>query len=439
MEDSSECITPNSPQSEKAAELEGGECPPAKLLEATEVWGSKTSGTTRTKALFFTTQNLLNWLAEDLKNDVSTGEALVMRVITVPKFMEQPWKCVPSLPISQITDRLGLQFACDYTLSCVAGVADLSPCATNTDTDIYALAHPKLTAIWSVQRHHHTLRPQTQLVAIASLVEQSKLRDLLRQSWDFNLASHPMFPALLCGQIMSGAVSATQNSLLEKLRSVEVQTGHHNSKSLVRPEALPVRESWERLSARMSGHERKLASTARKIDTAMELQDFVLQRSGATHDGREMIQHQTRLLRTQLGMQRRQNEFLLQHVKIQLTAVRISFPTGFSLRPRGIQLIQTRTARQMASSMRTLALVSLLFLPGSFVAAVFSTPLFNWEATGDADSGYIGVRTKPQFKLFWLITIPLTTLAFVLYIGWSLFQERRSPGWRFRRSRNGHV
>jgi len=75
--------------------------------------------------------------------------------------------------------------------------------------------------------------------------------------------------------------------------------------------------------------------------------------------------------------------------------------------------------------MKTLALLALLFLPGNFLAALFSAPLFDWDNANSANPNSIGVGIKPQFNLFWAITIPLTVVAFILYVGWSLFEKRR--------------
>lgn len=72
--------------------------------------------------------------------------------------------------------------------------------------------------------------------------------------------------------------------------------------------------------------------------------------------------------------------------------------------------------------MKTLALLALVFLPGNFLAAFFSAPLFDQDS---AKEDSIGVGMKAQFKLFWAITIPLAVLAFALYIGWSLYEKRR--------------
>lgn len=73
--------------------------------------------------------------------------------------------------------------------------------------------------------------------------------------------------------------------------------------------------------------------------------------------------------------------------------------------------------------MKILAIVAMLFLPGSFVAALFSTPIFDWAELDDEDTS-IGVRVRPQFALFWLVVGPLTLLVFVLYALWLVYQRR---------------
>ena len=72
--------------------------------------------------------------------------------------------------------------------------------------------------------------------------------------------------------------------------------------------------------------------------------------------------------------------------------------------------------------MKVLALGALLFLPGTFLATLFSAPFFNWDGT---NSKSIGLGIKPQFTLYWAITIPLTGLTFILYALWLLLQRRR--------------
>ena len=73
--------------------------------------------------------------------------------------------------------------------------------------------------------------------------------------------------------------------------------------------------------------------------------------------------------------------------------------------------------------MKTLAVVTMFFLPGSFISALFSTPCFDWD-TVDKMATEIGVKPTPQFSLYWAITIPLTVLTFLLYFLWLYFQKK---------------
>jgi uncharacterized BrkB/YihY/UPF0761 family membrane protein len=68
-------------------------------------------------------------------------------------------------------------------------------------------------------------------------------------------------------------------------------------------------------------------------------------------------------------------------------------------------------------SMKTLAIVTMFFLPGSFVSALFSTSMFDWDSVNPS-SNSIGVRPTPQFGLYWAITIPLTIITFMLFFMW---------------------
>lgn len=77
-------------------------------------------------------------------------------------------------------------------------------------------------------------------------------------------------------------------------------------------------------------------------------------------------------------------------------------------------------------SMKTLAVVTMLFLPGSFVSALFSTELFEWDKR-DLGSQDLSVPPTPQFTLYWIITIPLTLLTFIVYALWLRVEKRHGP------------
>jgi hypothetical protein len=75
------------------------------------------------------------------------------------------------------------------------------------------------------------------------------------------------------------------------------------------------------------------------------------------------------------------------------------------------------SAGRDSTSMKILAFISALFLPGSFVAAIFSMSMFDWQHGGGAgDSGNRVVSGR--FWIFWVIAVPLTMITL---LGWGFW------------------
>ena len=68
--------------------------------------------------------------------------------------------------------------------------------------------------------------------------------------------------------------------------------------------------------------------------------------------------------------------------------------------------------------MKTLAAVTVAFLPGTFVAAFFAMPLFRWDAVDD------GMVVSKRFWVYWAVTIPLTVLTLMVWVLWTKGQAR---------------
>ncbi|TFK41430.1 hypothetical protein BDQ12DRAFT_677968 [Crucibulum laeve] len=74
-----------------------------------------------------------------------------------------------------------------------------------------------------------------------------------------------------------------------------------------------------------------------------------------------------------------------------------------------------------SSSMITMAAVTMFFLPGTFVSAVFSMVFFN---SGFDSQGRPVVSVAPQWWYFPVITIPLTILVFFIWVLWRRWRNR---------------
>ncbi|KAF8148419.1 hypothetical protein B0H34DRAFT_736964 [Crassisporium funariophilum] len=76
--------------------------------------------------------------------------------------------------------------------------------------------------------------------------------------------------------------------------------------------------------------------------------------------------------------------------------------------------------QQDSSSMITMAAVTMFFLPGTFVSALFGMVFFD---SGSDPTGGTSLFVRPQWWLYPTITIPLTMLVFATWIFW---QRRRN-------------
>lgn len=81
-------------------------------------------------------------------------------------------------------------------------------------------------------------------------------------------------------------------------------------------------------------------------------------------------------------------------------------------------------ARVDSSAMRAISFIGLLFLPAAFVAAIFSTSFFNF----DAPTGIW--RLSSHFWIYWAVTIPITALTMVMWFAGPKMLDKIVPGWK---------
>ncbi|KAK3338606.1 hypothetical protein B0T25DRAFT_426744, partial [Lasiosphaeria hispida] len=268
--------------------------------------------------------------------------------------------------------------------------------------------------------------------------ERTELLGALKSKWAPSLVSHPMFPAFLCSLMLSQEMDTTLDDIKGTVREVEARTGHH--RFTTRRQTRPAAGELGNLSAQMSGCAAKLANGTRKLQVIESLNSFMLHHASPIpnpsaddndeHDDNRpssttLVTSYHALVAHRTQMQTVDSAYVQQRVQVQIAALfhliaqqdnAIAFETASATRSIA------KDSLRDSSSMKMLALVAMFFLPGSFVAALFSTPLFVWD--GEEPGTGIGVATRPQFKLFWAVAVPLTVLTFVLYGVWIVAQKR---------------
>ncbi|KAH7325694.1 hypothetical protein B0I35DRAFT_420974 [Stachybotrys elegans] len=74
-------------------------------------------------------------------------------------------------------------------------------------------------------------------------------------------------------------------------------------------------------------------------------------------------------------------------------------------------------AKRDSSAMKTIAVLTTVFLPATFVATLFSMPSFDWDGSSP--------RVTASFWVYWAVAVPLTILVLVSWRIWWSLEARR--------------
>lgn len=67
--------------------------------------------------------------------------------------------------------------------------------------------------------------------------------------------------------------------------------------------------------------------------------------------------------------------------------------------------------------MKAIAVLTMFFLPATFVAAFFAMPLFDWSAARGSDV------VNSRFWIYWVVTVPGTLVVLALWRAWWVFDS----------------
>ncbi|KAF2735556.1 hypothetical protein EJ04DRAFT_491412 [Polyplosphaeria fusca] len=77
-------------------------------------------------------------------------------------------------------------------------------------------------------------------------------------------------------------------------------------------------------------------------------------------------------------------------------------------------------SKRDSAAMKTIAVLTIVFLPPTFVATFFSMTLFNWTPQTPGDR-----ITSKYFWVYWVVAIPLTALVLIIWRLWWTMEEKR--------------
>ncbi|KAK8022036.1 hypothetical protein PG993_012803, partial [Apiospora rasikravindrae] len=80
----------------------------------------------------------------------------------------------------------------------------------------------------------------------------------------------------------------------------------------------------------------------------------------------------------------------------------------------------SRAAKTDSTAMKTISFLTLIFLPPTFICAIFSMSFFNYDAEG-------GWTVSPKFWIYWAFAVPLTVVCSVMYYLWQASLSSSKP------------
>lgn len=84
----------------------------------------------------------------------------------------------------------------------------------------------------------------------------------------------------------------------------------------------------------------------------------------------------------------------------------------------GEQRKLAHASKRDSEAMKTISLLGAIFLPGAFLASIFSTTFFDFAVP---DRGIV----SPQFWIFWAVTIPMTVVIVGIWWVWERGREKK--------------
>ena len=75
-----------------------------------------------------------------------------------------------------------------------------------------------------------------------------------------------------------------------------------------------------------------------------------------------------------------------------------------------------QSSSEDSAAMRTISFLGLIFLPGTFISAIFSMSFFNFEPPNKASTQEW--RMSSKFWIFWVFCVPITAATILVWTWW---------------------
>ncbi|KAL9613337.1 MAG: hypothetical protein Q9167_002098 [Letrouitia subvulpina] len=239
------------------------------------------------------------------------------------------------------------------------------------------------------------------------------------------LAQYALFPAFVAATALLKELKDSIYRIIDEMERIEIRTRHRDYAK--RDWTNAATGDYAALSEQLNGFATRLAILERnKAVLTWILDDLTaFQKRRDTTDAlcKSSLEEINKFADKYLGILKDELDgnsihlpYLSRKIQIQLQVIFhliTSRETRVSIAVAEDSRALASTTKEDSTAMKTLAIVTVTFLPGTFIAALFDIPVFDWEAK---------TRTaivSHRFWMYWAVTIPLTLLTILPLVLWT--------------------
>jgi len=384
-----------------------------------EVFNSQDDGGPAVGITNRTLQELLHH-SEDLK------PCPLRLVIITQSWIPDGHKKIPQYDVSQegftdILDAQGIRGIFTQTRVDVAGVFGRAMCPASEgdlfDTKYFGYSYDSFLGMWArYDRRHKQWRG---VWAVRDL--DLSLEGLVRTLIDFRHSKG--FLCLLAARYTVEFLRVRLGELQTQVAKIEERSGHHD---LILCPLPSTYKDLGNISAEATAKANLVSYYGTVVKyVATELLKCLEETCGGTDAGQvKDVGLHVASLRGRIGSFAAYLGYLERRVERQVTATvhlinQANASTNLTVAHDTREL--AIASKSDSSSMKILAAVTTTFLPGAFVATLFSMDMFDWFA------GRGNPVISDYFWIYWSITIPLTVLTTGSWLGWEFWRAKKQP------------
>ncbi|KAH6720635.1 hypothetical protein BKA61DRAFT_652037 [Leptodontidium sp. MPI-SDFR-AT-0119] len=268
--------------------------------------------------------------------------------------------------------------------------------------------------------------------------------DLLRGIRSFKtLASHPLPLCVLFIELNSIWAVSNIGDVIGRVFDIQKKTGHVGAMWAVDPDGKEKEHDWASMTLDLSFLGQSISLDRLRAQNAVRLFGFIEDSMGVLDvrkGGRvirlldkeewEGFERDSEIL---LDISRAAHNKLSMHIDVfahykELATIQNQTVYNFIAQrdiQQNIEIAKDSksiavASKRDSSAMKSISLLTMVVLPGTFISTLFAVPLFDWDA-----NSWSGVA-KPRFWFYWAITVPLTLITLAIWMVWEKAFNRRS-------------